>query len=331
MQAARPITGPRFLRHAQQRLLRARARDVLPLTITHERIYILPSKRGWMFVLSLLIMLIASMNYVINLGYALCFLLAGLFASSLLATYRNLAGLQLESVQTANAFVGDPVYFGLHFNNRQRRVRPGIRISDASGHETRVNLAASSRLEAAIRVPALQRGRLSLGRLTISTDYPLGLWYGWCYVHTPCDAVVYPAPEYDAPPWPGQAVAGRQGRYQQADDGEDDFDQLKAFEPGESLSRIAWKTAARGQGWYSKQFEPEINARELVFSLADTRPAVDPERRLSRLCAWILRAEREQRDYALHLPGFRSGSSHGRVHRDALLEQLALLQQFHEQ
>ena len=330
MSAARPLSGPNLLRHAQQRLLRARPRDALPLSISHERIYILPSKRGWVFVLSLLIMLIASMNYVINLGYALCFLLAGLFASSLLATYRNLAGLQIDSIQTANTFADEPVYFGVHLSNRHKRERPGIRITHSGGRSSHVDLAPKSRLEAVLKVPDSQRGRLSLGRLTLSSDYPLGLWHAWCYVHTPCEALIYPAPEHDAPPWPSTLVNGRQGRYQQADDGEDEFDQLKPFVPGEPLSRVAWKTAARGQGWYSKHFEPETSARELILRLADTRPAVDTERRLSRLCAWILRAEREQRDYALELPGYHSGSGHGQIHRDAQLEQLALRERLDE-
>ncbi|MDO6460033.1 DUF58 domain-containing protein [Granulosicoccaceae sp. 1_MG-2023] len=324
--AARSAAWPPVLKKARQRFLRASARDALPLTISHERIYILPSRRGWMFALSLLVMLVASMNYLLNLGFALCFVLAGLFASSLLATYRNLAGLKFEAATADDTFAGQHACFVLQLHNPHGRARPGIRVSTAGGHEVYVSLPARTGVQASLNIPATERGRLPLGRLTISSDYPLGLWHGWCYVHTPCDALVYPAPEADAPAWPAHAQMRRKGFLQQGSEGEDNFDQLKNFRPGDPLSRVAWKTVARGQGWFSKSFEPEAASNKLIFNLADTRPAGNTEQRLSRLCAWILHAEREQRSYALQLPGYHSSSGRGPVHRDALLEQLALLE-----
>ena len=41
----------------------------------------------------------------------------------------------------------------------------------------------------------IERGRQPLGRVTIWSDFPLGLWRGWAYVHFPLTGVVYPAPE----------------------------------------------------------------------------------------------------------------------------------------
>jgi len=66
-----------------QRAFRARAEDYLPHKVSHQRIYIVPSKRGAAFVLTLLLMLIASINYSLSLGYALSFVLTGLFAATL--------------------------------------------------------------------------------------------------------------------------------------------------------------------------------------------------------------------------------------------------------
>ena len=69
-----------------QRFFRARPEDVLPLKIEHQRIYIVPSKRGLAFLTALAVCLIASINYQLNLGYALSFLLSGLFFASSLHT-----------------------------------------------------------------------------------------------------------------------------------------------------------------------------------------------------------------------------------------------------
>ena len=53
----------------------------LPRADTHEltqrNVYILPTRAGFMFALTLLTLLLASINYQLNLGYVLTFLLAG--------------------------------------------------------------------------------------------------------------------------------------------------------------------------------------------------------------------------------------------------------------
>jgi hypothetical protein len=53
----------------------------LPLTDTWQlgqrNIYILPTRAGFTFAGTLLVMLLAAINYQLNLGYALTFLLAG--------------------------------------------------------------------------------------------------------------------------------------------------------------------------------------------------------------------------------------------------------------
>ena len=46
-----------------QRVFRTRPEDTLPHVVTHQRVYIVPTKRGLAFLLALLLMLIASVNY----------------------------------------------------------------------------------------------------------------------------------------------------------------------------------------------------------------------------------------------------------------------------
>ena len=56
-----------------RRACRAPTRQLL----TQRNVYILPTRAGWMFALTLLVLLVASINYQLNLGYVLTFLLAG--------------------------------------------------------------------------------------------------------------------------------------------------------------------------------------------------------------------------------------------------------------
>jgi len=105
----------------RQRFFRHNADDSLPVAFTHERIYILPTRRGWLFLLSLLVMLVTSMNYALGLGYALSFLLCGLFSSALLATYRNLAGTLFENVHAGSATAGEDVTFSITIANPSKQ------------------------------------------------------------------------------------------------------------------------------------------------------------------------------------------------------------------
>ena len=66
-----------FFRKRFQQWFEAR----LPLTdsmlLNQRNVYILPTKAGWMMVVTLLVLLVASINYQLNLGYLLTFLIGG--------------------------------------------------------------------------------------------------------------------------------------------------------------------------------------------------------------------------------------------------------------
>jgi uncharacterized protein (DUF58 family) len=52
--------------------------------------------------------------------------------------------------------------------------------------------------------------------------------------------------------------------------------------------------------------------------------ALGTEARLSRLCAWVLQADKLALNYGLRLPGLQISPSSGEVHKRQCLEALAL-------
>ena len=60
-----------------------------PVDLTQRRIFILPTRQGFLFAIVLGIMLIGSINYNNSLGYLLTFLLASVSVVSILYTYRT--------------------------------------------------------------------------------------------------------------------------------------------------------------------------------------------------------------------------------------------------
>ncbi len=74
--------------------------------LTQRNIYILPTRAGLMFALTLLTLLLASINYQLNLGHVLTFLLAGSGVVSLQLTHNTLRGLRLHLKPVAAVFAG---------------------------------------------------------------------------------------------------------------------------------------------------------------------------------------------------------------------------------
>ncbi len=317
--ATLPLTGS-WITQARQRFWRLAPGDREPVTLRHRRIYILPTRRGLALIATLVIMLLTSMNYALSLGYAMTFLASGMVAAALLATFRNLAGLASSPVAAGEAFAGGDVTFTLALASGQRE-RIGIIVTASGGAPAIVDLPADATRPVMLTVAARRRGAQPLGRVTLSTDFPLGLWRGWAYVHFPLAACIYPAPESAAPPLPASRLGIDPQRAARAADAE--LGGLRAYERGDPHNRIAWKAVARGAGWYTKQFEGGAGGGAVDLDWSELPPMLDEELRLSRLTAWVLAAERETRAFALRLPGTELPHGQGAGHRRAALVALA--------
>lgn len=307
-------------RRFKQRLLRVDARDQLPITLRHERIYILPTKRGLAFLGVVMVMLLASMNYGLNLGYALSFIMLGLFGSCLLSTYLNLTQLKIQTAVATDTYADTPLTFDISLTEDRRRRRHSINIAVAGTNDT-IDIGANTTATARLRIQDRQRGLIKLGRITISSDFPLGLWRGWGYIHAPITAYVYPAPETSAPPLPRSAEISNDARTKIR--GEREYKQLKRYQETDSLSSVAWKQVARGAGWYSKEFEPEYTSAITSIRWQDTHGQLNIEQRLSRLCAWVQTAEQNAIPYSFELPGVSFSRGQGPNHKKDCLRQLA--------
>jgi hypothetical protein len=94
-------------------IFRARSPEAPPVTLVQRRIFILPSRQGYFFAGTLLILLLASIQYALSLGYLLTFLLAAMGSVAMLHTWRNLAHLKLRPGRCEPVFAGDTAHFGV--------------------------------------------------------------------------------------------------------------------------------------------------------------------------------------------------------------------------
>jgi uncharacterized protein (DUF58 family) len=305
-----------------QRLFRHTPADHDPVILRHRRIYILPTKRGLAFLATLGMTLLTSLNYSLSLGFVTTFMLAGLVAVALVHTFRNLSGIELRPLAAGETFAGAVMPFTLALAGGATP-RYAITLSARGCKAVTVDVVPDSALPVALELLTPRRGRIVLGRVTLASEFPMGLWHAWAYVHFPLAGIAFPTPEVAPPPLPAGDTGQDDLSVTRGDDA--DLAGLRRYQPGDPLQRVAWKAVARGAGWHTKQFEGGGGGGPVNLSWESLPAALDPKARIARLTAWVLAAERAARPFALIAPGIALAHGQGRDHRRTALTALALM------
>ncbi|WP_126444476.1 DUF58 domain-containing protein [Sulfuricystis multivorans] len=304
--------------------LRAHPPEAQPVMLGQRRVYVLPTRAGLLYAISLIVLLIGAINYNLSLGYALVFLLAGVGVVTILHTFRNLAGIALGVAEAAPVFVGCDACFPLLLHNPDARARRRLRLFLPGQAAVAIDLPPQESTRALLPLPARRRGWLTMPRVTIDTVWPLGLVRCWAYAWPAARCLVYPRPAR-AVPKPPSFAAMQEGRLA-SEAGDEDFAGLKRHRPGDPLHHVAWKIAARlgpEASLQTKQFSGTASPA-LMFDWAQLPGSLDVETRLSILARWVLDAEEAGLSYGLRLPGREISQTQGPVHLHACLKALAL-------
>ena len=105
-----------------------------------------------------------------------------------------------------------------------------------------------------------------------------------------------------------------------------EFDGVRAYRRGDPLKLVVWKKAARAQAAGSDELfsrDTQQAQRQQLWLDAQTAGLPDLEARISRLCAWVLMADRLGVDYGLRVAGQQVPPAQGEAHRRRCLEVLA--------
>lgn len=317
-----PTLGITLRQRISDWIFRGRFPEHPPVVLTQRRIFILPTATGYFFALVLLLLLIASINYSLSLGFLLTFLLCGMGSISMLHTFRNLAQLSVSPGKVEPVFADEVAQFTLVFTNQgMPRFSVGLkraRFLLAEPVYGDINELGSTTLF--VPVHAERRGRLQCGRVEVFTEYPTGLFHAWSYADFGTQCLVYPRPDPGAGALPQDVQTPGQGNIPIR--GDEEFQSLRNYRSGDTPRQIAWKALARGQGLLVKEFGATTSADLwLDFDLLQGIPL---EEKLSRLTWWVLEAERAQVPYGLKLPNQSIQPLTGARHRDQCLEALAL-------
>ncbi len=255
---------------------------------------------------------LVSANYQNNLAYLLTYLLTGMVLVAPFATRRQLVGLSWRIEAPAPVFAGETAELTLWLENP---TSPCWQVEVAAPGVEAVRLALDPG-ECSVRLsyPAKRRGLVRIGPIRLISTFPLGLFQAVCQLDAFWELWVYPRPA-DTTPLP--AFTSQAGV-----DGEREFQGLRSYRPGDSLRQIHWKGLAKEQGLLSKEFLPERQGAERIFTWEEL-PEADVELKLAWLCRWLLEAERAGLSYGLKLKDQKLLPSRGDYHLHACLQALA--------
>jgi len=290
-------------------------------TIGHRHTRLLPTPLGLGFLVLLLLLFLGGLNYGNSLALALACLLAGIGLTTLFHTWCSLPGLCLHPEGGEAAFAGESLCFPITLS--AANARHGLELRPATGVPLQVDLEPGQPRRCLLLVPAERRGRQPLGSLQVTTTRPLGLYRAWVRLEVQSTALVWPRPARPSLPLPfrpGRQPTSAAGTGLPEDSG--DFGGHRPWRPGDSPRSIDWKVLARGQGLQTKVFEQAT--QQECWLEPQMAPEAGLEGRLSRLCAWLLDAERQGIPAGLRLSGALVPPGLGQHHLRTCLDRLAV-------
>lgn len=301
----------RFFKARFNRFLQKRIPANNKQTLNNKKIFILPSKFGVCYLFFILLLFLLGTNYQNNLIMLVCYLFISFFITSMLHSFYNLSGLQLNAVTTATGYANQIILLKIKLNSDKDRFDLNFCFEKKSTNN--FSFITKGETEVALRYWISHRGVHNPGRIKIFSHYGFGLFTTWSQLDLASNIIAYPEPlsfqytgynsvliensESDINSVNSQPIKG------------DDFEQLIPYQQGQPYSQVAWKQLAKGQGWYSKQHQQ--NAQPDIFLTLANMPANNLENKISQLCFLILEYHQIGSDYCVVIDELTFGPSSG--------------------
>ena len=288
--------------------------------LNSSRVYIVPTRVGFIFTLLLLGLLVGSINYTRSLGFMLTFLLVSVGHVGMLMAWRNLMGLRITGLGAAPVYAGQDAVFAVQMENRAADQRYAVTLCSQTRLGETIDISAGTIATARFTQPSKSRGYYNPGRIKIKTEFPLGLFVAWTWIDLSMHCLIYPVPATKTPQNPN--IDTLPGEEQAEGVGLEDFAGLRKLQPGESWRRVSWKAAARLDELYSKEFTGGQPERQWIdwFTLDEASQEI----RISLMTRMVLDAQAAGRHYGMRMPGLEIKPDNGHTHQHQCLKTLAL-------
>ncbi|MCB9026268.1 MAG: DUF58 domain-containing protein [Bdellovibrionaceae bacterium] len=287
-----------------------------------ERIYIIPTRYGFLYGLGILVTLSAGAIYANNLVYLLCFFLVALTLIGMVQTHSNLKGLSLKKVELelspAQSKGNGKIWLSsLNHEGHNQLVIESLKKTEKFEFMASYLVARGLSIER-FSFTTLNRGKKNLGEIKVSSTFPFGLFYAWRKFKLTSVHYVFPKPEGKLT-LPDLSIKGESFDVKQGQMG-DDFTQHRKYQLGESHKHIDWKAYARGRPLLIKEFK-DGDRSSIFIDIDELKGSIEDN--LSQIAKWIEDCEQRKIVYGLKLNELVIEPNLGWIHRDHCLIALA--------
>jgi len=329
-----PMTFKHFFQKKLDRWLSKRIPANKEHHLNSRNIMIYPTRFGLAYLAIVMLVFLLGTNYQNNIILLFSYLLASLFISVMLHSFFNFTKLGFHSIALQEGFAETTLYFPIKIMANKTHYDLNFTFTDASLKSRSQKVVQCEEGTSQVNLPfkSAKRGKQHLGRVTIFSEYSLGIFKSKTVLDFGHYAIIYPKPKSLVS---GQFQLGSQPdepsseSYQTTNTvGTDDFSELKSFVKGESRARTAWKQLAKGQGHFSKHYQ--ASQGQLQWLRLDEMPSNDIETKLAYLSFLIGELTASNQCFGLTLSVDKTNKQHhiapstGVNHQQACLTALAL-------
>jgi len=294
------------------------------ILLHNRRLYILPTRFGYLFGVMLLFLFLAAINYQNSMAFVLTFLLTALAIISLWQTHKNLLGVEIILQTPRPVFKGELCELVYHFSHQNNAYRYAVGIQYANESPAYITIQPEGSARALLKIPTRKRGQFKPRGSVVFTRYPTGLFHAWGWLQFDAPILIYPKPVSNAV-LQETVVEQHDGKMSTSTIEGDDFAGLREHRVGESLRHISWKAYAQGKGLLTKTFQGHARPSLWIdwFQISDG----SVEGKLSHMTALVILAENENQKYGVKLPGITIEQQSGTAHKQACLHAIATFRQ----
>lgn len=240
-----------------------------------------------------------------------------------LAGMRNLAALRPQLLPPAEIFAGTAATFKVRLKNTKTFL-PSFLIllkTPVGEQSTFPLIAAGKTAEAFLLLTFPERGWQGIGKITISSPFPVNFFIRSWSVAVTEQFLIFPALLKTAAGSSEHHKAGSNGTVARERGLDGELERIAEYSGSEPLRMIHWKLSARGENLLVKDFGRQTATPLLINP--DTISGITVEERISG-AAWLVRRWAKERPVGLQLGDKIIPPAMGKHHALQLLGELAV-------
>jgi len=253
-----------------------------------------PTKYFVFLVLSIVGLFFLAYMHNYNIVYLMMFFVFSLAGASSIIGRLNLYEIQASVMVAQDLFARTPSVYTLNiYNPNPEKDCFSLECSNAQSSTLIHELRAGQTKTITLEFSPKRRGKTRLPLLRLGSHFPLPHELLFKDLDLEYESIVYPEPK-------GQSLESFSSKHRFFVGEYDDFEGIRTYREGESLSLIHWPSLAKGGSLMAKEFSLLEKSRHLHFDFI--KAGESDEERLSQFCLWALECKKKNIDYTMHFP-----------------------------